>query len=61
MNPYREDKLLRMYIDGRNAAQNGLTKEDIPEGLDDLEKMNWECGFIDFLAEQDEQEELYDE
>lgn len=61
MNPYREDKLLRSYVNGRNAARDGLTEKDMPEGLDDLEKVNWECGFIDFLSEMDEQEELYNE
>lgn len=61
MDPYREDKLTRYYVDGRNAARDGLTESDMPDGLDDLEKINWECGFIDFLAEEEEQEELYNE
>lgn len=61
MIPYREDRLLRMYIDGRNAARDGLTKEDMPGGLDGLERVNWECGFIDYLAEQDKQKESCDE
>lgn len=61
MGPHRKDKLLSSYVNGRNAARDGLTKRDMPEGLDDLEKVNWECGFIDFLAEEEEQEELYNE
>lgn len=51
MTPYREDKATRSYINGRNAARDGLTIKDMPEGLDDLEKVNWECGFTDFLVE----------
>lgn len=52
---------VQVYIDGRNAARDGLTEKDIPDGLDNLEKVNWECGFIDFLNEMEEQEELHNE
>lgn len=61
MDPYKEDKLLSSYVNDRNTARDGLTQRDMPDGLDDLEKVNWECGFIDFLAEEEEQEELYNE
>ncbi len=58
----KNDDLLRAYINDRNAARDGLTEDDIPVcGLDDLEAINWRCGFVDFLAEIDEQEELFNE
>lgn len=47
----RDQELQRVYIEGRNAFHDGLTKDNCPHKDQILLGANWECGYEDAFAE----------
>jgi hypothetical protein len=48
----RDEELVRAYVDGRNAARDGEART-APEGVSDLEAINWEVGYDDMRHEME--------
>lgn len=49
----RDEYLVRAYIDGRNAARDNKSRNDIPDIYvsDSLAAVNWEVGYDDKRSE----------
>lgn len=50
----RDEYLTRAYVDGRNAARDGRSRDDITDlyACDQLAAADWKLGYDDWTADQ---------